>query len=246
MKVIINADDFGINQNVTNAIIECANKGLITSTTIMANGDSLSKAKEFALSHPEISFGVHFCLSEFDSLTKSLVLFKYGITDSNGRFIKKAIFKIKRLNPELRIALLEELRAQIEVIQSMGFKISHADSHHHVHTLSQLKDIFVEVLKEYGIERIRLPRTPRILSAIRHPISYVKYRVCLNTFKINFKTVDNFSSFSQYLASPRHADVIELMCHPGHPGKIYREEITQLMNNKLDLSKIQLISYNEL
>ena len=58
---------------------------------------------------------------------------KYGITDANGNFIRLAILKKWYLPKELKTALFNELCAQINYLTSLGFKISHADSHQHVH-----------------------------------------------------------------------------------------------------------------
>ena len=49
MGLIINADDFGKNQNVNKAITECFNKGLINQTTVMVNMPGIYEAVELVL-----------------------------------------------------------------------------------------------------------------------------------------------------------------------------------------------------
>lgn len=247
MKIIINADDFGINQRVTEAIIEGIKNKLISSTTIMANGVCLSEAKEFSLCHSEISFGIHYCLSEFESLTKPEIFLRNGLIDKNGFFIKKAIFKIKYIDDTLRNAIYDELCSQTEKLISLGFSISHADSHHHVHTIPILKDIFISVMLKYGINKVRLPRSYRLLSAIRHPFSYMDYLSLRGAYKNKFKTVDYFASYKEYVQKPVIRDTVELMCHPGHPGSIYCHEMDLLKKKSLiDLCEYQLISYKDI
>ena len=129
IKVIINADDFGINDVVTREIERMIVVGAISSTTIMANGSCLEEVKRFVQMHPEISFGAHLCLSEFSSITKSDVLHQYRLTNEQGMFTHKAIFKIKHFDVQLRKAIKDELSAQIDVVKSLGVHISHADSH---------------------------------------------------------------------------------------------------------------------
>lgn len=246
-KIIINADDFGINVQVTNAIIDSIDKGYVTSTTIMSNGSCLQQALEYSKLHPTISYGIHFCLSEFDSLTKSEVLYKYGITDISGRFIKNAIFNVKEINHELSQALKDELQAQYDRLYSMGFSISHADSHHHVHTMPQLHSIFLELLKKNHIKKVRIPVRMRLLSAIRHPFVYIQNRNVTNSYKKNFITASYFSSCRFYLQNPVNCNVIELMCHPGHSGQQYKNEMIMLMNdNHKNILKQNMISYNEI
>lgn len=247
MKVIINADDFGINPIVTQAIEQCIEKKIVTSTTIMANGECLEEAKRFADLHPEISFGVHLCISEFRSLTKSDVFTKYGITDKDGNFIKKAIFGIKHFSPELKFAVRYELLTQIKKLQDMGFKISHADSHHHAHTIPELVDVFIEVLQEVGITKMRLKKKMKFRSIIRHPALYVKHRRCQRTIKANFNTVNNFSSVMEFSEHPYNCLTAELMCHPGHPASIYVKEMELVKRSAWNInSRCELISYIEL
>ena len=77
-RVIINADDFGINSVVTRAIEEMIAKGIVTSTTIMANGSCLNDVKRVYEKYPKVSYGIHLCLAEFDSITKAGLLHHYG------------------------------------------------------------------------------------------------------------------------------------------------------------------------
>lgn len=155
-RLIINADDFGSNEEVTLEIERLIEEGLISSTTIMANGQCLDEVRKFTELHPNISYGIHLCLSEFSSLTCSPILNKYGITDSNGIFIKQQIFQIKEFPTELLDAIKAELLAQIDKVRELGISISHADSHHHVHTIYALRNIFKEVLNERNISKIRI------------------------------------------------------------------------------------------
>lgn len=155
-KIIINADDFGLNEKVTSEIERMIEMGAITSTTIMANGECLDEVKRFYILHPEISFGVHLCMTEFSSLTKSPVFFKYGITDSSGCFIKQQLFRLTRYPEDLKEAIHEELRAQIETIKGLGVQISHVDSHHHFHTIYPLHEVIGDTLNEFNIKKIRL------------------------------------------------------------------------------------------
>lgn len=171
-KIIINADDFGINDIVTSEIERMIKLKAITSTTIMANGKALDRVKAIISNHPEVSFGIHLCLDEFDSLTKSEILHKYGIINQRGEFIKDAVFKIKKFPKELKKSIKQELSAQVEVLLNKGIIPSHADSHHHVHTIYGLEDVFSEVLNIYNIRKIR--------RGVDLPLSFFKDRLQAN------------------------------------------------------------------
>ena len=248
-QVIINADDFGINEVVTAEIERQILAGRVSSTTVMANGACLDEAKRFAAHHPEVSFGVHLCLSEFDSLTKSEGLFRAGITDEKGLFVHKAIFGLENLSEDyVKNAISKELNSQIDVVESLGFKISHADSHHHVHTIYPLKEMFADVLHKRGIKKLRLGGDFRTIRMRLHFQRWMQRRRLNNYYRCEFNTVDNFYSFAEFLKAKtpiRNGETIELMCHPGHPGLKFQEEIKKLENFSLP-NEIRLISYNEI
>jgi predicted glycoside hydrolase/deacetylase ChbG (UPF0249 family) len=248
-QIIINADDFGINEVVTAEIENQIKAGNVSSTTVMANGLCLDKVKRFATFHPEISFGVHLCLSEFDSITKSSSLRQSGIIDENGSFIHKEIFKLKQFSEDTKKAISEELNAQIDIVSSMGFPISHADSHHHVHTIYPLKEVFADVLNKRGIKKIRIGGDFRTWQTRRHVLLWIR-RLRLNKYyNSHFITTNAFYSYAEYLKMGQRCgdNIIELMCHPGHPGQQYRDEMKSAeLKEALKSEDIKLITYNDL
>ena len=50
--LIVNADDFGFGRGVNDGIALAFKSGILTSTTIMANGDAFDEAVEIALANP--------------------------------------------------------------------------------------------------------------------------------------------------------------------------------------------------
>ena len=248
-KIIVNADDFGINEVVTTEIERMIEAGAVSSTTIMANGTCLNEVGRFVSSHSDVSFGVHLCLSEFDSLTKSEGLARSGLIDEKGKFIRMSIFNNKNLNEEyVRRAIQDELNAQIDVIESLGIPISHADSHHHVHTIYALREVFAETLRKRNISKIRIGSDFSKLRMKAHLCLWLK-RKLLNDFYIKrFVTTDAFYSYAEFLNggfSLNGKGTIELMCHPGHTGKDFQNEM-RLVEEKQALKNAKLISYNDL
>lgn len=251
MRVIINADDFGINEGVTAAIEKAITTGSISSTSVMANGSCLGEVARFAKEHPEASYGIHLCLSEFDSLTKSDGLYCSGITDANGTFRTQAIFDVKSLEKtETQQAIRDELNAQIDIVSSLGFVISHADSHHHVHTIYPLRNLFADVLIKRGIKRVRLGADFNTLRMKAH-LGLWAQRILLNEFyKKRFSTANSFLSYAEYVKKgclSKEGETTELMCHPGHPGAQFCAEM-KLVDTKIVLKQkgVDIITYNDL
>jgi chitin disaccharide deacetylase len=61
-RLIVNADDFGLTAGVNRAILECHKRGVVTSTTLMANAAAFSEAVQDAQSAPELGVGCHVVL----------------------------------------------------------------------------------------------------------------------------------------------------------------------------------------
>ena len=61
-KLIINADDFGLDEHTVEWTIKGFDCGALTSATIMAGMPATELAVEYAKRHPKFSFGVHFYL----------------------------------------------------------------------------------------------------------------------------------------------------------------------------------------
>lgn len=247
MKIIVNADDFGKDEISTKEIKRLIECGSISSTTIMANGTCLEECKKVADSHPEVSFGAHLCLSEFASLTKSPVFHKYGITDKNGDFIRLAILKKWYIPKELKDALRNELCAQIEYLQSLGFCISHADSHQHVHLHYRFASIFDSVFEQYGIRKVRRCKPYVKVYSIRSILQNIRKFMVDMIYVNKYITTNIFQNYDEYVKHPELyvSDTCELMCHPGHSNPRYIAE-TQMVANKKALKGNTLISYKQL
>ena len=161
-KIIINADDLGISHEVNKAIENAIKNGVISSSTIIANGPAFNEAIQIVKQYPEISVGAHLNLIEFHPLTNQELFNKYELTDSEGNFREGAIFLIKVFTKELLHAIEEELDAQLTKIEKSGITISHIDSHQHTHTIPQLRDVIVSIMTKHKISRVRRVHVPSI------------------------------------------------------------------------------------
>ena len=62
IRLIVNADDFGLHQAVNEGIIKGHKEGIIKSTSLLANGDSFDEAVAMAKENPRLGIGVHTAL----------------------------------------------------------------------------------------------------------------------------------------------------------------------------------------
>ena len=155
VKVIINADDLGLSSKVNKAIGDALKKGIITSSTILANCITWDEVHKIVENNQNASFGVHLNLTQGDAITQSSTLQKYGITDKDNRFTNWRNKTID-FSEELLQAIYEEWDAQVNrIINEQNIPVSHIDGHHHIHTLDVLQPCLISLIKKYGIKAVR-------------------------------------------------------------------------------------------
>ncbi len=210
MKLIVNADDYGLSPHNSRAIAEAFRKGLITDTTAMATGEWLDEA--LALAKEEGFFdriGIHFNLTEGIPLTGEMKNCPAFV--ENGRFHKHPD-RLHPLTKEEENAVYKELSAQVKRLTDAGLTLTHADSHHHIHTGPFLIPIVLRVCHENGIEKIRLHRN---LGKIKLYKRIVKKRFNNRLHKNGMKTTEYFGSLADALLCGIPG-VTELMVHPDY------------------------------
>lgn len=249
IRVIINADDLG-NSKVSNDIIYLLKKGIITSATLIANGPVFEDVISRLSTSIRDRIGVHLNLTDHKPLTANANL--EPLLDENGEFCRK-IFSIK-FTAKVKDAIFHEFCAQIDKIRSCGIKISHIDSHEHIHIIPGLFMVLKNVQKKYGIYKVRNTRNIYQLYQSYRGNLYRKIRKNVWQFALrNFlktTTTDCFTDFLTFykfsqIYSPKY-DTIELMVHPGNSD--HSEETKLLCTDWVSQLpfKVSLIDYNSL
>lgn len=250
IKIIINADDFGIRKETTELICQAIQKKQISSTTILANGPSKELAKVCANECPFASYGIHLNLTSYESITKSSILTRYGVTNDIGVFTGN-VKRINKYPAELLDAIKSELRAQMEAVLGMGITLSHSDSHHHIHTKSVLKECVADVLDEYGVKRVRKAQELEGFIRVKHPITWYTIKQTNSFYSSRFITTDLFYGIVPFFervrnGSDRFKDIetIELMCHLGGTHQKEKQIVEDEMLKRY--INYNLISYNDI
>lgn len=122
--LIINADDFGYNDEQNGAIQELLKKGLITSTSLMPVAPKAKIAVKEA-QNSDFSVGVHFTLNSDDEKCLWPSLTGAESLGENGLWYKQKNLTFKARRSEVRA----ELETQYKFITDCGVLVDHADSH---------------------------------------------------------------------------------------------------------------------
>jgi predicted glycoside hydrolase/deacetylase ChbG (UPF0249 family) len=253
MRIIINADDFGFNASVNESIIALLSNRIIKSATLIANAPAFDDAARAALKFKDCSFGVHLNVTEFEPLTPIHSRAELtSILNGVGFFDGEEKMRTIGFTSSLREALFRELCLQVERIMASGIRVSHFDSHNHIHTMPIMFPVLKRLQKHFGVRKVRNTWNVYPCGAPK-PITVLwKKRLWEWALRYYYRTstTSAFTSFEVFLDVMRNSDVdcatIELMVHPGH--KEFEKEIKLLSedwHSRMPFST-ELISYHEL
>ena len=149
-RLIVNADDFGLNDAATDGIAECYLKGAVTSTTLVVNAPALDRAAQFAIDHPQLGVGLHFNLTWGQPLSSPHDV--PALVGANGQFYGRSELARRLLLGKVPRAQVErELRAQLNRVKAFGIRPTHIDSHQHVHAFPGVFAVIAAYCSREGI-----------------------------------------------------------------------------------------------
>lgn len=160
--LIVNADDFGLSRECTDAIVDSMNKGYLHSTSIMTNTEDFERACRLAREYNFIErIGLHLNLSEGYPLSEPIKNDPLFCDPTTGRFnraFQKHIFMRILLPKKSQENLRTEIVTQIKKYLGGGLSPTFLDSHHHVHKELSVLMILLPIMKREGICRIRIAK----------------------------------------------------------------------------------------
>lgn len=156
--LLVNADDYGISQNVNEAIKLGILDGVIDRATVMVNMPYAEEAYNLAKENKYLmKIGLHINLVEGVPLTENIK--KTSLCD-NGLFngsISNAEYKTGFIKDENILKCIEEeIDAQMKKFISMGFMLRHLDSHQHSHIKPSVFPIVHKLAYENDFNSMRL------------------------------------------------------------------------------------------
>lgn len=159
-RLIVNADDFGFTTGVNRAIAEAHSRGIVTSSTMMANGRAFEDAVRLAKALPRLSVGCHAVLIDGEPVVSAT---KLPSLTSRGTFRRNLkTFGVRALTGQMNPREIEaEVTAQIHKLQVAGIQVSHVDTHKHTHLFPAVLRPVLRAAKACGIQAIRNPFGPR-------------------------------------------------------------------------------------
>jgi predicted glycoside hydrolase/deacetylase ChbG (UPF0249 family) len=261
-SLVVNADDLGLTVGVNDGIFDAHDRGIVTSASMFANGPATPDAIARGRSRPSLGVGVHLTLVDGvptlpPARVPTLLHGDLGFHSSWKPFIVGCLLG--------RIALNEierELAAQVDRIRSEGLRVTHLDTHKHVHAFPPIFAIVVRLANRFQIPVVRLPyerwspvwgdlrkrmvaRRQSFLNLAMLPWTRRNYRTAaahgIRTPHFIGRTHTGVMSAEALVATIRRLrpGVTELMVHPGHIDDALRRTPTRLLSSRAQ--EIQLL-----
>lgn len=163
-RLIVNADDFGFTAGVNRAIVEAHTRGVVTSSTLMANGPAFADASQLAKTIPKLSVGCHVVLIDGEPVLSAGQLSSLTVGSAAPRFRDglKA-FAARAVAGRMGAdEIAAEATAQIRKIQAAGIAVSHFDTHKHTHLFPNILRPLLRAAAACGVRALRNPFGPRL------------------------------------------------------------------------------------
>ena len=261
-RIIVNADDFGLTEGVNRGISEARLRGVVSSTSFIANAAGFDDAVRMALNncgngHPPLSIGCHIVLVDGRPLLGSEAV--ESLLEEGGAFRATFFeFGLSAMGGMLSAKEIEaEATAQIQKIQRMGISISHVDTHKHAHLFPGVIKPILRAAKGCGIRAIRNPFYTNCFpefGAVRRNVMLAKRYLqvpLLRRFAMEFRRLVDAEGLATtdgcvgvYEPALADAETLErvlarvpegtweLVCHPGYVDEDLRRVKTRLRESR--------------
>lgn len=206
MKLIFNADDFGLTESVNLAIVDCFKAGVVKSTTIMMNQPGTAHAIELYQQRLIPEVGLHFTVTAGKPLSDPKDV--PSLVDEDGHFLSKQALFNKSDVCVNEVAL--ELKAQYQAAIDAGLQINHIDSHHFAGVYRPLKQGFIKAANDIGLPVRRVDNIIHGQDLLSVPTP--------DAFDMGFfdegVDIDHLKAMLLAYKQKMPSGTLELMCHP--------------------------------
>jgi len=161
VRLIVNADDFGLTAGVNRAIAELHEAGLLTSATLMTRAGATDEAIAMARARTTLGVGCHIVLADGEPMLPASEIGSL-VDKQTGHFPASLPRFVRRLlTRRIHAAEIEaEARAQIKFLQSKGVRLTHIDTHKHTHMFPTVLRAVLRAGRACGIGAVRNPFEP--------------------------------------------------------------------------------------
>ena len=216
-------------------IVEAHRNGVLTATTLMANGDAFDDAVRRAREVPSLDVGIHVVLVQGRSVRDPAKQFPETLQDLGKALMRREIHAY------------DEAAAQVRRIVAAGIQTRHLETRKHTHLFPPVLDAVARIAREFDIPWVRRPfdyGTGPVAGLTKQAVGAAMKMMSPRFAKklAGFRMTDHFTGF-QLTGTLDTSGILEtlktlpqglteFMCHPGHCGDELRAAATRLLETR--------------
>jgi hopanoid biosynthesis associated protein HpnK len=260
--VIINADDFGLSPGVSRGIVDAFREGVLTSATMLVNLEFFADAVRLARENGDLPLGIHLSLLWGRPVSDprevpSLVRGDGTFPDDLGTLARR-YYSGRLAARDVRL----EFGNQIRAFLAAGLVPTHLDTHKHVHCLPGVLEALIDSAREFGIDKVRVPREEPLLRRTRglpalpwsarckrRLVHWLCRGARARLHRAGLRSTDHFvgieatgrlnSGLLDLILSTLRSGVTEIMCHPGYDDEPARRYSTRPPQREVELEALK-------
>ena len=163
-RLIVTADDFGLDLAVNEAVELAHGRGILTSASLMVGAKAAADAVARARGAPTLRVGLHVAVVDAVPVLPPRSI---PALVGTGGCLRSDLVRAGldfAFRPAAREALGREIEAQFESYAATGLALDHADAHKHLHLHPTVGRLIVEIGRRFGLLAVRVPAEPRAVS----------------------------------------------------------------------------------
>jgi hopanoid biosynthesis associated protein HpnK len=160
IRLIVNADDFGSSDSANTAIERAHREGILTSASLMVNGNRANEAVDIARRNPVLAVGLHLVLVCGKSTLKPSEII--SVVDQKYQFSTSPVFAGMRyfFTKGIHQYIRQEIHAQFREFRTSGLELDHLNGHLNFHLHPTVFNFLKKDYMDLGIRAMRLTRDP--------------------------------------------------------------------------------------
>ncbi len=161
IRLVLNADDLGLTAPLSEVIVALRAGDLVTDTSFLTCGEAFDGTARALLSHGITTTGIHLCIVGGEAPVSRPAdvpsLVRGGRFRSGWPSVAAAAAAGR-----IRVRDVEhEWEAQVVRALDAGLRVTHFDSHQHLHLLPTLLPVAIRLARRFDVAYIRAPGTER-------------------------------------------------------------------------------------
>jgi predicted glycoside hydrolase/deacetylase ChbG (UPF0249 family) len=157
IRLVVNADDFGMTAAISRGILRAHRDGIVTSTSLLGNCDDLAGARALLAEAPGLGVGVHLTLIGGRPVSDPAAVPSLLAAGGGGAFASgpQEFFTAWARGRIDAADIQRELDAQVGRARDAGLELDHLDTHRHLGFLPAVGRALEAVARRHGIAGIR-------------------------------------------------------------------------------------------